>query len=341
MVLGLNKIYRGDALEVLKTFPDESINCVVTSPPYWALRNYGMDGQLGLEPTFDLYIKNLCDIFDEVKRVLKKDGTCWVNIGDTYMGNSSYSEKGRQGFGKDKIGMINKQQWVDPKYKSVGDSRLRAREHVESCDIKSKSLCNIPARFSIEMTNREWILRNEIIWYKPNAMPSSVKDRFTVDFEKVFFFVKSKQYYFETQYEDFKSKPTKLRDKRNEEYNKAYLTPLGKGLRNGYEQGARNRRCVWQVNTTPLKDSHFATYPKKLIEPMIQAGCPKDGIVLDMFMGAGTTGVVALSQHKNYVGIELNPEYITIAEKRIQKIKDKEVITIKDGVIKKGLDIWF
>jgi DNA modification methylase len=130
----LNKIIQGDSLEVLKTLPDESVDCVITSPPYWALRDYGVAGQLGLEPTFQEYITKLCDMFDEVKRVLKKEGTCWVNIGDTYMGNSSYSEKGRQGFGNDKIGMINKKQWTDPKHKNT-KGRLRAREHTESGQI--------------------------------------------------------------------------------------------------------------------------------------------------------------------------------------------------------------
>src|SRR3990167_10820798 len=196
----VNMIIQGDSLEILKTLPDESIDCAITSPPYWALRDYGVKGQLGLEPTFQEYITKLCDIFDEVKRVLKKEGTCWVNIGDTYMGNSSYSAKGRQGFGNDKIGMINKKQWTDPKHKNtVG--RLRVREHTESGQIIEKSLCQIPSRFAIEMTNRGWILRNEIIWHKPNCMPSSADDRFTVDFEKIFFFVKNKKYCFKQQLE--------------------------------------------------------------------------------------------------------------------------------------------
>ena len=173
-----NKIIHGDSLEVLQTLPGESIDCVVTSPPYWALRDYGVPGQLGLESTFNEYISKLCDIFDEVKRVLKKEGTCWVNIGDTYVGS---------GFG------------AGGKHHFLSDQALK--NPTKFAGLPNKSLCQIPSRFAIEMCNRGWILRNEIIWHKPNCMPQSVKDRFTVDFEKIFFFVKSKKYYFETQYE--------------------------------------------------------------------------------------------------------------------------------------------
>lgn len=404
--LKINNIYQGEALEVLKTFPDESIDCVITSPPYWALRDYGVEGQLGLESTFQEYIDKLCNVFDEIKRVLKKEGTCWVNIGDTYMGNSSYSEKGRQGFGNDKIGMINKKQWVDPKYASAGDSRLRAREHVESTNIKSKSLCMIPSRFAIEMINRGWILRNEIIWHKPNCMPSSVKDRFTVDFEKIFFFVKSKKYFFETQREPHNIESIK-RDARGRysdkldkgEYSTSYKSEyvdynnLQEKLENGELRGVhpvgRNKRTVWDITTKGFSGAHFAVFPEKLIETPIKAGCPSQicskcgkareliieregqssaelaknldktifqseqgqkqnlrapqeafnrniinkgysdcgcnekfnrGITLDPFMGAGTTGLVALKLGRNYVGIELNSKYIEIAKKRISEI---------------------
>ena len=325
----MNKIYHGDCLEVLKTLPSESVDCVVTSPPYWALRDYGVTGQIGLEPKYQEYILKLCNIFDEVKRVLKKEGTCWVNIGDTYMGNSSYYKKGRQGFGNDKIRMINKKQWQDPKYLSAGDSRLRAREHIASNEIREKSLCQIPSRFAIEMINRGWILRNEIIWHKPNCMPSSVKDRFTVDFEKVFFFVKNKKYYFEQQLE--KSIWAEI-DKRAVT---GGITKSGKSISENGRQyqisksgsfrkdKMRNVRSVWTINTKGLKEAHFATYPEALIEPMIRAGCPSSGIVLDPFFGAGTTGLVARKQDKNYIGIELNEEYIKIAEARINSVPNK------------------
>ena len=314
----LNKIYNIDCLEGLKQLEDNSIDCCITSPPYWALRDYGVEGQLGLEPTFQEYINKLCNIFDEVKRVLKKDGTCWVNMGDTYMGNSSYSEKGRQGFGNDKIGMINKKKWLDPKYPT--ESRLRGREHIEKCDIESKSLCQIPSRFAIEMCDRGWILRNEIIWHKPNCMPSSVKDRFTVDFEKIFFFTKNKKYYFEQQLEPYESKENhNPRNKNAEKYNGTNL--FSEGGRDYYSQGGRNKRCVWCVNTKPFKEAHYACYPDTLIEPCILAGCPKGGVVLDPFMGAGTTAIVADRFNRSYIGFEINPEYIKIAENRIAKIQ--------------------
>jgi len=295
-------IINGSALEELKKLPEKSVNMCITSPPYWALRDYGVEGQLGLEPTFNQYISNLCDIFDGVKRVLRDDGTCWVNIGDTYFGggnnrgnNSPISDK--QASNKGAVGQVQ-QDWSKMSY-------------------KSKSLLMIPQRFAIEMINRGWILRNTIIWHKPNAMPHSVKDRFTVDFEYLYFFSKKKKYYFKQQLEPFKSKPTKLRDKRNEDYGAAYLSPLGKGMRNGYEVGARNKRTTWTINTRPCKEAHFAVYPETLCETPIDAGCPEGGVVLDPFFGAGTTGLVAKKQNKDFIGIELNPDYIKIAERRI------------------------
>lgn len=319
----VNTIILGDCLERLKGLPNESVDCVITSPPYWALRDYGVEGQLGLEPTFQEYINKLCDIFDEVKRVLKKEGTCWVNLGDTYMGNSSYSEKGRQGFGNDKVGMINKKQWLDPK--NPTPTKLRAREHVESGQIAEKSLCQIPSRFAIEMTNRGWILRNEIIWHKPNCMPSSVTDRFTVDFEKVFFFVKSKRYFFDAESvkEDSKWKDDpRAGDGRIHYEGGKREGKKGTGQENFVSiSDKKNKRTVWTVNTKGYSEAHFATYPEKLIEPMIKSGCPENGVVLDVFMGAGTTAVVATKLKRNWLGIELNPEYIKIAEERIKSVQ--------------------
>lgn len=331
-----NKIIQGDSLEILKTLESESIDCVVTSPPYWALRDYGVEGQLGLEPTFQEYITKLCDMFDEVKRILKKEGTCWVNLGDTYMGNSSYSKEGRQGFGNDKVWMINKKKWLDPKNPIEG--KLRAREHVESGQIPEKSLCQIPERFSIEMVNRGWILRNKIIWHKKNAMPSSVTDRLSNKYEMVYFFTKDKKYYFDL---DSIRIPFETDEKRPEGVIRArefgYNTKLGTKRRDMEEDSrlfgnrrppqsnddyvrnpkGKNGGDVWTLTLQPHKDNHIAMFPEKLIEPMIKAGSPPDGIILDIFMGAGTTAVVAKKNKRNYLGIELNPEYIKIAEERI------------------------
>ena len=309
----MNKILQGDCLEILRTLESESIDCVVTSPPYWALRDYGVEGQLGLETTFQEYITKLCDIFDEVKRVLKKEGTCWVNIGDTYSGN-------KEGKTDNKVSQYLK------------DTTTRLHK---KATITEKSLCQIPSRFAIEMSNRGWILRNEIIWHKPNCMPSSAEDRFTVDFEKVFFFVKSKKYYFEQQLDPLVTISDPRIDRGRETYNGKYSnienaesfnSPRARTQRktqNAFvtlNSEGKNKRTVWSVNTKGYSEAHFATYPEKLIEPMILAGCPKDGIVFDPFMGAGTTAIVSLKNGRNYLGAELNPEYIKIAEERISGV---------------------
>lgn len=379
-----NRIIQGDALSVLKTLPDESINCVMTSPPYWALRDYGSSvesiwdgkegcehyfeikerqihsgkvgvngtiqacvdkeggfktdwktkdgfcskcgawkGQLGLEPTFDLYIKHLCDIFDEVKRVLRKDGTCWVNLGD------SYSNSGKGGYSENMYAQRHTE------FGKISDIRRHGKP-TRVKDLPPKSLCNIPARFSIEMQNRGWILRNVIIWHKPNCMPSSVKDRFTVDFEYLYFFVKNKKYWFETQYEPHKTPYEKLvkdkrgkntRDTQKGEYVLAYRHGGEKTLGETMNPRGRNKRAVWTITTKPFKEAHFATYPEELCETPIKAGCPIGGIVIDPFLGSGTTAVACIKLNRNFIGIELNPEYIKIAEKRLKPYLEQQKLS--------------
>jgi site-specific DNA-methyltransferase (adenine-specific) len=306
-----NTIIQGDCLEKLKEFPDESVDCVITSPPYWALRDYGVEGQLGLEPTFQEYITKLCDIFDEVKRVLKKEGTCWVNIGDTYGGSGAGTWQNKPADAK------SKEIYTLP-YGKSSCSKMRGTP-------QDKCLLQIPSRFAIEMTNRGWILRNEIIWYKPNCMPSSADDRFTVDFEKVFFFVKNKKYWFEQQLDEYSVNSDMA-------YRKTLRCGRKYGVKRPYQDNqplsynntplnteGKNKRCIWKVETHPFAEAHFATFPEKLIMPMIKAGCPEKGIVLDPFMGAGTTAKVAKDFNRNYIGIELNPEYIEIANKRLRQ----------------------
>ena len=454
-----NKIYQGHSLEVLKTFPDESIDMCVTSPPYWGLRDYGTNpqvwdnefyegecehdwgenllhpsrgnrgevvetkhevvgikqphitnsqncktcgawkGELGLEPDFNLYVKHLCDIFDEVKRVLKKSGSCWVNIGDTY-----YTKSG-SAFSGDRLA---KKTYI----KSTGISKANKVRGLGL--LPTKTLTQIPSRFAIETINRGWTLRNEIIWHKPSCMPSSAVDRFTVDFEKLFFFTKSRKYYFKQQLEPLKplnrwggpviKRPLNTKvDVDNSPYAVSYRT------RNMQpKQEGRNKRTVWSINTKGFSEAHFATFPPELIETPIDAGCPEtvcskcgnpkelkienktdsserrkiakkklnedikqgkvkviapqfrpnnpasayedllreycqregmskgekiikgyeptcscdveftSGIVLDPFFGSGTTAEVAMEQDKKWVGIELNQEYIDIAEKRLK-----------------------
>ena len=280
------KIICGAALDVLKTLESESVDSCITSPPYWNLRDYGVEGQLGLEPHFEEYIKKLEAIFDEVKRVLKKKGTCWINLGDTYSGN-------KEGKTDKKVSQYLK------------DTTTRLHK---KAIIQEKCLCQIPSRFAIAMTDREWILRNRIIWHKPNAMPSSVEDRFTVDYEDVFFFVKNKKYYFEQQYKRGQGGVASRGDD-------ADGLVVG-----GTNPEGRNRRTVWSISTKPYTDAHFATFPETLIEPMILAGCPKGGTVLDPFSGAATTGLVAKKFGRNYIGIEINPEYVAMSEKRLTSI---------------------
>src|SRR3990167_3805374 len=186
----MNKILQGDALEVLRTLSDESIDCVITSPPYWGLRDYGIEGQLGLEHTREEHIDKICNLFSEIKRVLKSTGTCWVNYGD------SYSCQQGEGFNGYREGKLQGTTRLNPESKNI---KIKCTK-----EIPQKCLAQIPFRFSIEMCNRGWIFRNVIVWQKPNAMPESVKDRFTVDCEYIFFFSKSKKYYFKQQFESFR-----------------------------------------------------------------------------------------------------------------------------------------
>ncbi len=373
MKLELNKIYNMDCLEGMKLLKDNSIDMLITSPPYWNLRDYGVEGQLGLENTPTEYIKNLCLIFDEVYRVLEDKGGCWVNIADVY-----------------------------------------ANKNIDN--VKTRSLIGIPDRFKIAMIDRGWICRNEIIWHKPNAMPSSAKNRFNTDYEKLYFFTKRSTYYFETQYEEAITKvkpkvnivvnsnskydsdeqekslrqgmsktrgsnlvekrpllPTQekfvnfIRSKTNvntlsantdvkrstiehwfrrdeggfsfptvadwmevrelvDDWSSEFIEmdklltyieyetdDINKNIHKG-----RIKRAMWSINTKPFKGYHFAPYPEELIEMPIKAGCPIDGVVLDPFMGSGTTGLVAKRLGRNYIGFELSKEYCDIAEKRIK-----------------------
>lgn len=296
-----NIIYNEDCSTGLNKIKEDSIDCMITSPPYWNLRDYGMEGQLGLEETIDEYIYKLCNVFDNVKRVLKPTGTCFVNIGD------SYSSAGNRRFDKNKYGGKS----------GLHCGRARTRE------VKNKSLCNIPFRFAIEMINRGWIQRNTIIWHKPNAMPQSVKDRFTVDFEYVFFFVKSKKYYFKQLFEPVKqSSIERCRNGKNLTPNSQHsiniqIKQLGKRFCD--ETKGRNKRCVWLVSTANYKGIHFAVFPEKLIDPLMKVGCSENGIVLDPFMGVGTTGVVAKRLNRKYIGFEINREYCELAIDRIKE----------------------
>jgi site-specific DNA-methyltransferase (adenine-specific) len=306
-LLEVNKVHNMDCLDGIRQLDDNSIDMCVTSPPYWGLRDYGVPGQIGLERNFYEYITKLCYLFDDVKRVLKKEGSLWVNIGESYSrDDTSNNNCTGAGIVKQKAGINS------------------ASGYKVECNIPEKSMCLIPHRFAIEMINHGWILRNTIIWHKPNAMPSSVTDRFTVDYEYLFFFVKSKKYYFEQQKEPLKDSSIE-RAKRNcySEKTAAYAGFDSKNhdlyyekVKNG-ELDYRNKRSVWPVNTLAYEGDHIATYPEELIETPIKSCSPIDGIVLDPFIGSGTTGVVSLRLNRKFIGFELNPNTVKEAYNRI------------------------
>lgn len=307
-----NKIFLEDALTGLKKIPDASIDCCISSPPYFGLRDYNHEKQLGREDNFLDFINNLIEIYNEVFRVLKLSGTCFVNLGDSYntiSGGMIEKSKGKKI--KDCI-------YSGLKTREIGGMIKQVKNH------QRKSLLMIPERFAIDMINNNWILRNQIIWHKPNKMPESIKDRFTVDFEKIFFFTKiSKNYYFEQQFEPIKEVSLKRAQygwkgkliKNNEAAGGLkHIDKMGERFAN---PKGRNKRTVWSINTKGYSEAHFATYPEKLIEPMIKSGCPENGLILDPFMGAGTTALVAKKLNRKYLGFEINPEYKQITETRL------------------------
>jgi site-specific DNA-methyltransferase (adenine-specific) len=296
---------------------DESIDCIITSPPYWQLRDYGIEniewddgwfGQLGMEPTREEYISHLLLIFDECRRVLKPQGTLWVNLGDSYNNSLKYS--------------------LNPPVQTI--SKGNNRDFLYGKNLKNKangllqkSLCNIPGKFADEMIQRKWILRNEIIWHKPSCIPASVKDRFTVDFEKLFFFTKSSKYYFNQQFEPYAESTFGRYERgfcmegtKNTIYRGQYGAPLGKKEIN---PKGRNKRAVWRVSTENNRELHFASYPTKLVETPIDAGCPPGGTILDPFMGSGTTAIMAKRLGRHYIGFEPNPDYVVICNRRLEK----------------------
>lgn len=312
----------GDCRDLIKDVPNESINCVITSPPYWGLRDYGHSDQIGQEETPEDFIKTLVDLFADIKNKLIIDGNCFVNLGDTYASNTN---------------------------------------------LPAKCMCMIPERFAWGMIQNGWILRNKIVWYKPNHMPDSAQDRLTKAYKIIYHFVKSKKYYYDLDAirEPCTSK-NRMRDKSNEKYNDSYIggyfskgirseqNPKGKnpgdvweintesvssprartqrksemlrelcpGINHGDVIGCnskgKNPGDVWEINTKPYRKAHFATYPLELIRRPILAGCPKGGIVLDPFGGSGTTGEFCRKNNRNCILFELNEEYKPLIIERTQ-----------------------
>lgn len=327
MNLQLNSIYEGDALQVLTQMTDQSVHCIVTSPPYWNLRDYGVEGQLGMESTPEAYVENIVAVFREAKRVLRDEGTLWLNIGDSYMCNSGFTRATKS---------WKRSGTVDFKRSSPG--------------VKTKDLVGIPWMVAFALRADGWYLRQDIIWSKPNPMPESVTDRCTKSHEYIFMLSKSPKYYYDSSAirkppaestvkrmsQDVESQKgsNRVPGKTNGTMKAVMRSDKQRGhsrrhagfnerwdQMSGEEQRAMgaNKRSVWHVATKPFKEAHFATFPPELIIDCIKAGCPPKGIVLDPFFGSGTTGTVAAGLHRDWVGIELNPEYIRIAERRLHK----------------------
>lgn len=300
----------GDVRDALSAIPERSIQCCVTSPPYWGLRDYGVVGQLGLEATPEEYIANMVEVFREVRRVLRDDGTLWLNIGD------SYASGGRGGLG-DKCGLNGSRNNQNESRKAVavmGRSIPRG--------YKPKDLVGIPWMLAFALRADGWYLRSDIIWSKPNPMPESVTDRPTKAHEYLFLLTKSPRYYYDAE---AVKEPDKGTDHRRNILHKpepsgGLLTPH-QGIRTteGRNGAGRNRRSVWTVATQPFRGAHFAVFPPALIEPCILAGCPAGGSVLDPFFGAGTTGLVAQRLGRDWVGVEINEEYALMALRRIEE----------------------
>lgn len=262
------QIVSGDVREKLAQLPDETVNCCITSPPYWGMRDYGYSGQIGAEETIDEYISNLVSCFRDVRRVLRADGTFWLNIANTYT-------SGGRG-------------WRDKDAKNQG--RAMSYRPDTPAGLKPKDLIGVAWMLAMAMQRDGWYLRSDIIWYKPNCQPESVKDRVTVSHEYLFMFSKNENYYFDQQ---------------------AIKEPRSDG------KGTKNKRTVWQVNTEPCKEAHFAAFPRALVRPCILAGSPKGGLVLDPFFGSGTVGIVAIETGRRCLGIEVKPDYVDIAKQRL------------------------
>lgn len=329
----INTVLQGDVINRLKDLSDQSVQCVVTSPPYWGLRDYGVDGQLGLEKTPEEYVENMVEVFREVKRVLKDDGTLWLNLGDSYNGASS-NRSGQNGY-------------------NDGRENRNKRYSVGGCKgLKPKDLVGIPWRVALALQADGWYLRQDIIWHKPNPMPESVKDRCTKAHEYIFLLSKSAKYYYDADaiktplkdqsirrlLQDIESQkgsdrvPGKTNGTMKAVGGKDWQSNMAdsglkiKGHKGYFDKDGNpicgpmaNRKSVWKINTKPYKEAHFAVFPPELPELCIKAGSREGDVVLDPFFGSGTTGWVAQKLRRKWLGIELNSEYIEIANKRLSQ----------------------
>lgn len=349
------QILCGDAVQMLRTLPAQSVHTCVTSPPYWALRDYGVTGQIGLEPTVPEFLARMVEVFREVRRVLRDDGTCWVNLGDTYTSNGGHTDA-----------RVNERRGGSM---AAGERPEHEFRDFRPRGSKPKDLVGIPWRVAFALQDDGWYLRQDIVWHKTNPMPESIRDRCTKAHEYIFLLSKRPRYYFDAaaikepvsgtahargngvnpkarafpqgwaigdeprtavEFQTVRrapkvagsnsrirvdrdpshQTPAKIRAKQNRSFSAAVSGLVDR----------RNKRSVWSVATAPYKGAHFATFPPKLIEPCVLAGCPRGGVVLDPFGGSGTTGAVALMHGRRAVLIELNPAYIPLIEERLGKI---------------------
>jgi site-specific DNA-methyltransferase (adenine-specific) len=301
-------IHTGDCIEVMKTMAEQSVQCCVTSPPYFGLRDYGNDGQIGLEETPEAFVAKLVEVFREVKRVLADDGTLWLNLGDSYF-NTRPGSGGKcvlEGAGKN---------MTESRYTNI----IR-----DNGSAKPKDLLGIPWRVAFALQQDGWYLRQDIIWSKPNPMPESVTDRCTKAHEYIFLLSKKPKYYYDAEaIKETSTDPEGSANRYKSSFGGAkseHLLDSGQVHTRpiGYREfdGTRNKRSVWEVTTKPYSGAHFATFPPDLIKPCILAGCPTGGTVLDPFGGSGTTGMVALELGRKAELIELNPDYVEIIEGR-------------------------
>jgi len=304
-------VMRGDCVEVMRTLPDTCAQTVITSPPYFGLRDYGVEGQIGLGGSLDDYIASLVNVFREVRRVLKDDGTVWLNLGDSYA-NSGTSPKRQVPHGDGRA------EATDPYRTKRVEIPTTAGSRSIPQGIKPKDLIGVPWRVALALQADGWYLRADIIWAKPNAMPESVKDRPTRSHEFIFLLTKNPRYYYDadaikepaTSSEAPRSGKNAFRGQRT--LRERGVTPIDDTL-----SATRNKRDAWTVSTRPFAGAHFATFPPQLIEPCVLAGSKPGDLVLDPFGGAGTTGLVAAQHGRDYLLIELNPDYADIAEARI------------------------
>ena len=313
----INKIHNEPCLETLKKMPNDFLDCVISSPPYWQLRDYGYDGQWGLEPTFNEYLEHLWEMMDEIYRVLKPSGTCWINLGDTYNsgGNTRSNKEGQV------EGAISHEYLENTGFTKT-DIKLNG---------KPKCLLLIPHRFAIGCIDRRWIVRNDIIWAKRNCMPESTKDRFSKKHEYIFLMVKNEKYNFDL--DAIRDEHKWAKDKRND------------GKRHEYKEDAKSQNDIkvgtnavsfnpkgknpgdvsdfWDITTKPSSVKHYATYNVELITKPILAGCPEGGLIYDPFMGSGTTAIHAIINNRNFIGSEMSSDYLEIANKRISEVLAK------------------